>query len=71
VRLSIGATGKVNASAIVTAPSPMTGGTDTLSGRLNRSARTFTGVWDLHLNFSDNGQSYSCDSGRVTFTVVL
>jgi hypothetical protein len=71
VRLPVTPTGKVKATAIITASSPVTGGTDALSGRLNRSAGTFTGVWDLHLNFSDNGQSDSCDSGRVTFTAVL
>jgi hypothetical protein len=50
----------------------ITGGTDTFMGRLNRAQATFTGSWQLHLNFvMSNGQTNQCDSGHVAFSARL
>ena len=43
-------------------------GTDSLIGALNRKRSRFSGVWDLHLNYtSPSGQTDQCDSGLVRF----
>lgn len=50
----------------------ITGGLHTLKGKLNRKRATFSGVWELKLNFaSSTGQTDSCDSGPVSFSVRL
>ena len=50
----------------------ITGGTDSFSGKFNRKRTAFSGVWDLHLNFSlSNGQTDSCDSGLVKVGALL
>jgi hypothetical protein len=77
-RISVPANGKVNVSQAVRPYAgsggsvSITGGLDSLSGKLNRKRGTFSGVWELQLNFaSSNGQTDSCDSGRVSFSVRL
>jgi hypothetical protein len=73
----IGPGGAVSASTNVP-PSPsagsgtsLTGGRDTLTGRINRTRGTFSGVWQIELTFSlSNGQTDDCKSGAVTFTAV-
>lgn len=50
----------------------MTGGTDSLTGRLNRKRGTFSGTLRFEMTFSlSNGQTDDCKSGPVTFTAVL
>jgi hypothetical protein len=50
----------------------ITGGSDSFTGKLNRERLTFTGKWQLHLNFAtSNGQTDQCDSGPVTFKTRL
>lgn len=79
IRLPVAKDGRVNAvTAIPPSAGPpgsgesLTGGTDSLSGKLNRRLGTFSGVWHMHLNFGmSNGQTDSCDSGHVTFTAGL
>jgi hypothetical protein len=79
LRLPIGARGKVKlAAAIVPIPSSagatesLTGGTDSLAGKFNRTRTTFSGVWQLHLTFSSSsGTTDTCDSGAVNFSAVL
>jgi hypothetical protein len=78
VSIPVAASGNVHAT---TALSPLpgsatedaiTGGEDTMSGKLNRKRATFSGVWELQINYaSSSGQADSCDSGRVSFTVRL
>ena len=72
-KMPIAANGSVRGHVTLTAiPSTaLTGGSDSISGKLNRKAGTFSGVWDLHLDFSSNGQTDSCDSGRVAFRTRL
>jgi hypothetical protein len=76
-RLPFGPHGKIHASAVIP-PSPapsgesFTGGSDSLTGTLNRQKSTFSGVWDLILTFKDStGHADKCDSGRVTFSARL
>jgi len=74
--LPIGPNGVVHVSDSIGAQqgsgASITGGTDSLTGKFNRKRGTFAGVWQLHLTFSmPNGQTDTCDSGRVTFTVAL
>lgn len=75
-QLPISTSGKVHA-AVTIPPSAgssvsLTGGSDSLTGRVNRQRSTFSGVWQLHLTFGESsGQSDHCDSGRVTFTTRL
>ena len=74
--LPISRNGAVDVSAAVS-PSPgatasITGGSDSFRGKFNRKRTSFSGVWDLHLNFSmSNGQTDSCDSGQVKVAAVL
>lgn len=73
-RLPVGSRGRVLIEAAQPPDKQLSieGGTDSFRGRLNRSAETFTGVWEDQVTFSmPNGQSDSCDSGRVTFTARL
>jgi hypothetical protein len=78
-RITVSSSGKVHAVGPVppvAASSPdesaITGGLDDLEGTLNRQRATFSGSWELQLNFaSPTGQSDSCDSGRVRFRVQL
>lgn len=50
----------------------VTGGSDTFTGRLNRKRATFSGTWQLKLNFlMSSGQIDQCDSGRVAFSARL
>jgi hypothetical protein len=75
-RLPFGPGGKIHASVVVP-PSPssgesLTGGSDSVTGTLNRKRSTFSGVWDLVLTFKDStGHADKCDSGRVTFSARL
>ncbi len=77
-KLSIAGNGAVHGAAKVT-PIPsaggseaITGGSRSISGKLNRTRATFTGTIELHLNYrAANGQTDSCDSGRVSFTLTL
>jgi hypothetical protein len=74
--LPISRNGAVHISGAVQ-PSPgstvsITGGNDSFTGRFNRARTEFSGVWDLHLNYSmSNGQTDSCDSGQVKVAAVL
>jgi hypothetical protein len=49
------------------------GGSDSITGRLNRKHWTFAGRWHLHITFQDTAtnQLDQCDSGAVSFNVVL
>jgi hypothetical protein len=73
-KLAIHTDGAVRAAVTIPAsPSgsgpSITGGSDTLTGRMNRRRATFTGVWQLHLTLLlQSGQTDQCDSGLVTFT---
>jgi len=54
----------------------ITGGTDTFTGKLNAKKATFSGKWELKLDFSmtdSTGATVTdqCDSGPVTFKAVL
>lgn len=50
----------------------LAGGTDTISGKLNGKKATFSGTWDLHLDFTvPNSADDVCDSGRVGFKAIL
>jgi hypothetical protein len=50
----------------------LTGGSHSLTGRLNRDRSTFRGVWRLHLTFKTaDGQIDQCRSGRVVVTAKL
>jgi hypothetical protein len=77
-RLLVPASGVVRAAGPVP-PIPasggsdsITGGFDSLSGKLNRRQAVFSGFWELQLNFSSpSGQSDACDSGRVRFSIRL
>jgi hypothetical protein len=76
VHVPIGANGRVKATTSFT-PSPgnpnsLTGGTDSLSAKFNRTRTSLAGVWRMHLNYSSStGRADACDSGAVTFTAVL
>jgi hypothetical protein len=77
-RLPIRADGSVSITVAVPpipasgAGDAITGGSDSFVGKLDRKRATFSGVWQLHLNFAtSNGQTDSCDSGHVTFKVRL
>ena len=77
-KLLIAGNGTVHGSAKVT-PIPssagseaITGGSRSINGKLNRTLATFTGTIELHLNYrTANGQTDSCDSGRVSFKLTL
>lgn len=79
VRLPIRKKGVVNATLHIPPSAPaagdtvaLAGGTDAFAGKLNAKKATFSGVWDLHLEFSmPDNQTDQCDSGRVTFRAVL
>ncbi|MBV8431157.1 MAG: hypothetical protein JO244_08350 [Solirubrobacterales bacterium] len=62
-----------SASAIPPYPaSNVTGGSHSLSGGLDRRHAVFTAVAELHLDYVfPNGQTDSCDSGRVVLVAVL
>ncbi|HUO74903.1 MAG TPA: hypothetical protein VMU39_29325 [Solirubrobacteraceae bacterium] len=50
----------------------LSGGSESLSGRLNRTQLTFTGSWRMQLNYTlSNNQSDQCDSGQVAFSARL
>jgi hypothetical protein len=74
--IRLGPRGKIHLTAVIP-PSPgsgvsLTGGSDSLTGTLNRQRLTFSGVWELILMFKDStGQVDKCDSGRVTFAARL
>lgn len=76
VHLRIGPTGQVR-GAVTVPPSSQSGSsfagaTQSLTGKLNRKRATFSGAWRLHVMFSlSNGQTDTCDSGRVTFAARL
>ncbi len=73
-RLPISANGRIHAAATIPPESTifLTGGSHSLTGRLNPQRSVFSGVWRLHLTFKTaTGQSDQCDSGRVTFTALL
>lgn len=79
IRIRVPSSGVVHASGAI-APVPassakndaITGGLDTLNGKLNPKRGIFSGSWELQLNYvSATGQSDACDSGRVSFTVRL
>lgn len=73
-RLPVGAHGRVRVGYTIppSSTNSIEGGTDSLSGTLNRRRETFSGVWRLQITFSEpNGQSDSCDSGTVAFTASL
>ena len=74
VRVPVRASGKFRDFATIPASgasgTEITGGSDLFTGRLDRRRWTVTGTWDLKLAFQTSaGQSDTCDSGRVTFTV--
>ena len=79
VKLPIRKKGVVNATLQIPPSAPaagdtvtLTGGTDAFDGKLNAKKATFSGLWDLRLEFSmPNNQTDQCDSGRVTFRAVL
>jgi hypothetical protein len=78
-KLPIGKNGAVSVKFEIPASGPpssttttLLGGTDTLTGKLNAKNATFSGTWELQLNFSvPNMPEDQCDSGRVTFKAVL
>jgi hypothetical protein len=46
----------------------LTGGSQSITARINRKRRTLSGTWHLHLDFaSPSGQTDHCDSGVVQF----
>lgn len=50
----------------------ITGGSDSVTGRLDRRQATFIGTWQLHVDFQNSdGTSDHCDSGRVSFKTRL
>lgn len=77
--LPVRSNGSVHAAALVppSPPSPgstvlVAGGSDSFTGRLDRRRATFTGTWQLHVDFQNSdGTSDRCDSGRVSFTTRL
>jgi len=78
VKLPISKKGIVNAAIQIPPSAPaagavtVTGGTDAFAGKLSAKKATFSGVSDLHLEYSmPNNQTDQCDSGRVTFRAVL
>jgi hypothetical protein len=79
IKLPLSKKGAVNATVQLPPSAPaagdtvgIAGGSDTFSGKLNAKKATFSGTWDLHIDFSmPNNQTDSCDSGRVTFRAVL
>ena len=73
-RLPVGAGGRVRVGFTIppSSTNSIEGGTDSLSGTLNRRHKWFSGVWRLQITISGpNGQSDSCDSGAVTFRATL
>jgi hypothetical protein len=77
VQLPIARSGKVKVSFGIAPWSSGTikllGGSDSLTGKLNRKRWTFAGTWKLHLTFQDTstGQVDQCDSGQVSFNAIL
>jgi hypothetical protein len=79
VKLPISKKGIVNGSYRIPASPPpaggtigIIGGTDTFSGKLNAKKATFSGTWELKIEYSmPNNQTDQCDSGHVTFEAVL
>ena len=51
----------------------LVGGSDSLTGTVNRKRWTFHGVWHLQLTFEDTSTSQTdqCDSGQVSVEAVL
>jgi hypothetical protein len=75
-QVSIGPHGSVRAASTLPpmqgSTVSITGGSDVLTGRLNRSRATFTGTWELHVDFQNSdGTTDHCDSGRVSLTAKL
>jgi hypothetical protein len=68
--LKIGPHGAVRVSFTYTPNQSLLGGTDTLTGHYDSKHQTFTGTWELHLNYNLNGALDQCDSDPVTFKVV-
>jgi hypothetical protein len=74
--LMIGSHGSVHESVTLPpmsgSPVSITGGSDVLAGRLNRSRATFAGTWQMHIDFQNSdGTTDHCDSGRVSFAARL
>lgn len=76
-RVPIARGGSVHAMTGITPVSDGTiklvGGSDSLTGVVNRKRWTFHGVWHLQLTFEDTstGQTDQCDSGQVAFDAIL
>lgn len=73
-RVPIAANGSVNATQSIPAitGTSITGGSHSLSAKLDYRHATIRGVWELHLNFAmPNGQTDQCDTGRVAFRARL
>jgi hypothetical protein len=66
--VSIGAGGRFQRDVLVFPSGPLTGGSDSVTGKFNKKQLTVSGVWQLRLDFLINGQSDHCDSGPVRFT---
>ena len=68
--LKIGPHGAVKATFTFSPNQSLLGGTDTLTGHYDSKHQIFKGTWELHLNYSLNGQLDQCDSDPVTFKLV-
>lgn len=76
IHVPIASDGSVRATSVI-APSPgspvsLTGGSRSLTGRLDRKHGTFSGAWQLSMGFqTSGGQTSECNSGRVRFRARL
>jgi hypothetical protein len=73
-KLPISKNGNVDGVGVIPGDAPsatsitLSGGTDSITGKLNAKTGTFRGTWDLHLSFAvPNAPNDECDSGKVTF----
>jgi len=70
VKVPIGKKGGVSVSAAFNPDQSLQGGTDKLTGKFDRKHDTFTGTWDMHLNYTVQSaqgvqSTDQCDSGAV------
>jgi hypothetical protein len=74
--LNVARNGRVHATEKIPPSSgqtiSLTGGSHSLTGKLNRKRSTFRGVWQMDLTYkTSDGQTDQCHSGRVAVTARL
>jgi hypothetical protein len=67
VRIAPNGNVNIRVTIPVLSGTPITGGWDSLSGRFDRRRSTFSGAWQLHLDYKFSSGPDHCDSGRVGF----